>query len=103
MLRKFTCPNFKKEIVNLPRHKQKIHGWSRASSKSVVGQFGLRKSTSKNSRHLSNICPFAGYRKILKNTLPKHLVVVHNVVRGSEEQKSLVRKVIFNRQQMLLN
>ena len=92
VIRKFTCPNCKKEIVNLPRHMQKIHGWSLPSSKAVVGQFGLRKSTSKNSRHLSKICPFPGCHKVLKNTLPKHLVVVHNVVRGSEEQKSLVRK-----------
>ena len=91
VIRKFTCPNCKKEIVNLP-HMQKIHGWSLASSKAVVGQFGLRKSTSKNSCHLSKICPFPGCHKVLKNTLPKHLVVVHNVVRGSEEQKSLVCK-----------
>ena len=43
VIRKFTCPNCKKEIVNLPWHMQKIHGWILANSKVVVGQFGLRK------------------------------------------------------------
>ena len=44
--RKLKCPIYGKEVVQLPKHTSKVHSWSDLSSKTVVSQFGLRKSSS---------------------------------------------------------
>ena len=66
---------------------QTIHGWSMGSSKAVIGQVNMRKKITTKIRHLPNICPFIDYHKVLRGTLPRHLVKVHNVAKGYEEQK----------------
>ena len=51
-----------------------------------------RKKEVTNNRYLSKIFPFADRHKVLAGgTLPRHLVMVHNVAKGSEEQKKMLR------------
>ena len=51
-----------------------------------------RKTTTvTKNRYLTKICPFTDCHKVLSGgTLPRHLVLVHHLSKGSEEQKKML-------------
>ena len=71
-----------------PPHTHWLRTWG--SSKAVIGQFNMRKKTTTKNRHLPKICPFVDCHKVLRGTLHRHLVNVHNVAKGSEEHKQML-------------
>ena len=58
MRRKFTCPHCNKNVVNLPRHMQTIHGWSMCSSIAVIDQFNMRKKNNNKESSFSKNLSF---------------------------------------------
>ena len=64
------CPFCKLQLLNLPLHLEKVHKWSKTSTKSVIGYLQLKKKVEKSSNknyHHPKFCPIEGCFKVTKN------------------------------------
>ena len=96
--RKFACPVCKIEVIHLPNHMSKIRNWSSSSSKSVVSQFGLRKSRSSSYKdyRTARCCPIEGCGKVVQR-LTRHLEKLHKVVDKEERAALLKSSKVYNK------
>ena len=95
---KHSCPfpSCKASVVHLPRHMRQVHGWSKADSTAVLGNFDLRNSRPapssavKKRKHARKVCPVRDCGSIVKR-IHNHLAQKHNIKRGSPRFVQLVK------------
>ena len=91
------------KVCHIPRHLQKVHGWSREDSRTASVRFGLRKQYTKKEKgtvcsedktggpkkkdyHHPRCCPITGCKSLVKRMGP-HLKNVHHLDPNSQQFK----------------
>jgi hypothetical protein len=91
-------PSCSAEVVHLPRHMRKCHGWTPRKASKVLCSFDLRKSHTKRSDkpkrvYKSIICPVPECASVVKR-IHNHLIQVHKYEKGTSQYKRLLAAAI---------
>ncbi|XP_066914728.1 uncharacterized protein [Clytia hemisphaerica] len=89
------CPECQHPFADLPKHLRNEHGWSRTSSISAVGMFGMRKRKEKKTatkyKHYTKICPFPDCKGTTKNPGEHLRGKKHGFKKSDENYKRMIK------------